>query len=255
LLAIGNDLFAQLAEPALMRAGLPPHMLRRYDARTGSGVGFTDAEGENCLAVYPGANLELSAADVRGVAGALTAAKLVLAQFEIGDEPIIEAFVRARAAGSTTLLNPSPYRTVDATILAHTSILVVNRVEAVDMAAACGFKVATAEAPARLLHAAATLLERGPHTVVVTVGAEGALACRCGQPPLYQPAFAVQAVDTLGAGDAFSAALAVSLSEGLPWEACLQRAAACGALATRKLGVFDALPMREDLENFLVSCG
>jgi hypothetical protein len=69
--------------------------------------------------------------------------------------------------------------------------------------------------------------------------------------PLHQPAFEVETVDTLGAGDAFAAGLAVSLVEGHGWALALRRAAACGALATRKIGVFDALPTRDELENFL----
>src|SRR5579883_1227553 len=78
LLAVGSDLFAQLAEPALLRADLPVRMLRRYPGPTGSGIGFTDAAGENCLAVYPGANFALSAADVRAAADAISRATLVL---------------------------------------------------------------------------------------------------------------------------------------------------------------------------------
>ncbi|MPZ56771.1 MAG: ribokinase [Rhizobiales bacterium] len=256
LLAVGNDLLAQLAEPALLRAGLPLSMLRRYDGATGSGIGFTDAKGENCLAVYPGANLRLSAADVRAARHALGRAKLVLAQFEVGDEPIAEAFALARAGGAATLLNPSPYRAVDANILAHTSILVVNRVEAEQMATTFGASEAGDTKPtgADSLAAFGThLLDCGPEAVSITLGADGALLCRRNAAPLHQPAFAVETVDTLGAGDAFSAGIAVSLIEDRSWDECLRRAAACGALATRRLGVFEALPMREELEQFLKS--
>jgi ribokinase len=87
--------------------------------------------------------------------------------------------------------------------------------------------------------------------VVITLGPEGALLCRRDGPPLHQPAFRVDVVDTLGAGDAFAAGLAVSLVEGRTWEEALRRAAACGALATRRLGVFDALPSRAELDAFL----
>jgi ribokinase len=255
LLAVGNDLFAQLAEPALARADLPPHMLRRHDTATGSGIGFTDADGENCLAVYPGANLALSATDVRGAAAALGRAKVVLAQFEIGDAPIAEAFAAAHGAGATTLLNPSPYRTVEPAILAHTGILVLNRVEAAHMAAAFGFAITDAARapPAALAALAAPLLAHGPHTVIITLGADGALLCRPDMAALHQPAYPVAVVDTLGAGDAFSAGFAVGLVEERPWAECLRRASACGALATRRLGVFDALPRRHELDDFLAS--
>jgi len=138
VLAIGDDFFSHLAAPALEQAGLPLRMLRVHKGATGSGVGFTDATGENCLAVYSGANRLLGAADIRPARGAITSARLVLAQFEIGDEPIVEAFRLARQAGALTLLNPSPYRDVAAEILAQTSVLVLNRVEALQMGASLG---------------------------------------------------------------------------------------------------------------------
>jgi ribokinase len=98
---------------------------------------------------------------------------------------------------------------------------------------------------------AAAVLDRGPHLFIVTLGREGALAFRPSQASLHQAAFAVDAVDTLGAGDAFTAGFAVSLLEARPLSECLRRAAASGALATRRLGVFDALPARDELDVFL----
>ena len=255
LLAIGNDVFGQFAAPALARADLPPHMLRSCRAQTGSGIGFIDPSGETCLAVHPGANLLLSAADVRVAADAIKRAKLVLAQFEIGDAPITEAFALARAAGVTTILNPSPFRMPSAEILSNTSIMVVNAVEAAALAEgllAEGLDVDTRAAGASAFdRVAAAVLGRGPHLFILTLGPEGALAFRPGQASLHQPAFAVDAIDTLGAGDAFTAGFAVSLLEARPLSECLRRAAASGALATRRLGVFDALPTRDEHDVFL----
>lgn len=251
LLAVGDDLFARLAEAALVRADLSIGMLRRCRGATGSGIGFADARGDNCLAIYPGANLALSVEHVRAARHAIGGARLVLAQFEIADEPIAEAFALARTAGVATLLNPSPYRTIGPRILADTSILVLNRVEAAQMALAlgkCGGGQHTHEQWAAL---GDDLLGLGPDVVIVTLGAEGALACRKGQKPVHQSAFLVEPVDSLGAGDAFSAGFAVSLIDAFSFEDCLRRAAACGAMATQKLGVFDALPSRARLEDFL----
>jgi ribokinase len=254
VLAIGDDFFSHLAAPALDKAGLPRRMLRVHPGATGSGIGFTDAAGENCLAVFPGANLLLSAADIRLAKDAIAGARLVMAQFEIGDEPIAEAFGLARQAGALTLLNPSPYRAVSPAILAQTSVLVLNRVEALQMSASLGLtetNVGAAVSPEMLRSLARQLRACGPEVVIVTLGAEGALAC-CGDGPLvHQPPFVIEVIDTLGAGDAFSAGLAVSLAEQRPFAECLQRAAACGALATRHLGVLQALPGRAELDQYL----
>lgn len=255
LFAIGEDPFGQLAAQALAGAGLSPAMIRRCPGATGAGIGFTDGAGENCLAVFPGANRLLTAEHVRE-ATALPEASLVLAQFEIDDPPIVEAFALAHAAGVRTLLNPSPFRVPPANLLSHTDILVVNAVEAAQLGRFLGLHAASEADPVPGAAALATpLLERGPGLVVVTLGARGAVACRPGHPPLHQPAFTVDAVDTLGAGDAFTAGLAAGLVQGRPLEECLERAAACGAIVAGRIGVFDALPTADDLDRFLAGAG
>jgi ribokinase len=224
-------------------------MLRQVEAKTGSGIGFTDSHGENCLAVCPGANLLLSAQDIRSVEQAVREAGLVLAQFEIGDEPILEAFALAHDAGIRTLLNPSPFRRIDQRMLEHTSVLVLNRVEVTQLAEAFGFG---GQGPLNSLDdMAGTLLERGPELIVMTLGSEGAVAYRRGAPPLHQTPFPVKAIDSLGAGDAFTAGLAVGLLQGRPLPECLRRAAACGAIVCMGIGVFDVLPNVERLDLFL----
>jgi ribokinase len=250
IFAIGNDLFSQLGRAAFARTGLPPTMLRRVAAATGSGIGFTDERGENCLAVYLGANELLAAHHVLAVEQALRGARLVLAQFEIADAPILEAFTLARASGARTVLNPSPYRPVDPGILQRTSILVLNQVEAAHMAAALGHGAGDV-LPSGLERLVATLLERGLETVVVTLGRHGAVAFQQDADPLRQPAFPVEAVDTLGAGDAFTAGLVSGLLEGFSLAKSMERGAACGAIVCRKVGVFDALPDIQELKLFL----
>jgi ribokinase len=251
IFSIGTDLFSQLAHSAFAQAGLSPSMLRQVEAKTGSGIGFTDSHGENCLAVSPGANLLLSAQDIRSVEQAVREAGLVLAQFEIGDEPILEAFTIADAVGAPTVLNPSPYRPVDPRILERTSVLVLNRVEATHLAKSSDF--GTQGTLESLNDMAATLLEQGPELIVVTLGSEGAIAYQRGVPPLHQPSFTVKAIDTLGAGDAFTAGLAVGLLQGRPLLECLRQAAACGAIVCMEVGVFDVLPNVEQLDFFLVA--
>jgi ribokinase len=256
LLAVGNDFLSGFAEPALRSANLPATMLTRFSGTTGSGIGFTDATGENCVAVDPGANLSLSAENVRAVRDRVNQADLVLAQFEIDDAPILEAFSLARAAGRRTLLNPSPFRELPPAMLADTSILIVNAAEAAALALSIAPDLAFAAGPDGLATAerlAQALFRLGPDTLILTLGAQGAIALRAGLPTLRQLAFPVAAVDTLGAGDAFAAGLAASLVEGRNFDEALRRAAGCGALATLRMGVFDALPSAVELDRFLLS--
>ena len=208
MMAVGADPFGQLAEAALAKADLSPRYLRRTATPTGAGIGFVRSDGENCLAVFPGANRALSAADVAAAAAAVTAAPIVVAQFEIDEAPILAAFTLARAAGHATLLNPSPFRPLSPALLAATTILVVNETEAAALHRAL-------DTPDDSLAAlAAAVQARGVETLVVTLGARGATAFAPEAMTVEQPAFPVTSVDTLGAGDAFLAAFAVSLLEG-----------------------------------------
>jgi len=253
LLAVGDDLFGEVARATLAQADLPQTMLRRHAEKTGAGVGFTNAQGENCLAVYPGANFELSANDVETCSRQISRAAMTLAQFEIADAPIIKAFRTARTCGASTLLNPSPFRKLDQRLWDSTSILVVNAIEAGQLATSLEGGLARPP-PSTWADASAiagNLLGRGPEMVVITLGVGGALAQRRGESAVRQEAFHVDSVDTLGAGDAFTAGLSVSLGEGRPLEDSLRRACACGAMVSRKFGVFAALPTAGELAQFL----
>lgn len=249
LLAIGDDLFSSLAEAALRKADLPQSMLLRQACATGAGVGFIDAQGENCIAVFPGANALLSASHVADAGARLASARLVIAQFEIGDEPIEAAFTAARRAGCLTILNPSPYRTIEKRILSMTDVMIVNRVEASRLACDIGMSVlqnGQNHLPYQAL--AEALLGVGIDTVIVTLGADGIAAWQRGAAPVRLPAFKVKVIDTVGAGDAFTAGFATGLTENRPFEDCLRWGAAAGACATTALGVLDALPRRTALE-------
>ncbi|MGU3539532.1 PfkB family carbohydrate kinase [Methylobacterium sp. A54F] len=243
--AIGSDAFAAVARSAFRQEGLAEAMLHEKPGSTGAGVGFVDPAGENCLAVSLGANRRLGAEDIDD--DAVARAHLVLATFESPDAPIAAAFARARALGIPTLLNPSPTRPIPPGLLADTAILLLNRVEAGDL----GLTDGDGFAPRRL----ADLMEGGPGTVVVTLGAAGAVAFRRGSPPLRQAAFRVAAVDTIGAGDAFGAGLAVALIEGRPLDQALRRAAACAALTVGRFGAFEAFPSSAALDRFLAEAG
>jgi ribokinase len=248
LFAVGTDVFSPMVRSTFAQVGFSEDMLVPHRGSTGAGVAFVDAAGENCLAVCLGANLALAARDVRAAAARIGQANLVAATFESPDEAIREAFALARRQGIPTLLNPSPVRPIDPAILADTAILVVNAVEAADLGLGAPDAIAEARAATPAID---TLLHGGLTLLVVTLGERGAIAFRPGEPPLRQPAFAVAAVDTVGAGDAFTAGLMASLLARMPLEASLRQAAACGALTTCRFGAFDAFPTAHVVAAFL----
>lgn len=247
--AIGDDAFAVLARSAFARAGLSSDMLVAREGSTGAGIGFVDRAGENCLAVGLGANRLLGAADIERAAAGLERSDLVLATFESPDEPIAAAFARARAQGIRTLLNPSPSRPIDPAILADTSILLVNQVEAADL----GLDLAFAGREVGHDAGVDALLRSGPDMLIVTLGPEGAVLLRAGHAPCRQTAFRAPVVDTIGAGDAFAAGFAVALLRGRPVAEALRCAAACGAATIGRFGAFDAFPTTTELDQFLAT--
>ncbi|PTM40014.1 PfkB family carbohydrate kinase [Bosea sp. 124] len=251
LLAVGDDIASAFAAPALAKASLPATMLIRLPGKTGSGVGFTDAQGETCLAVDAGVNRALSAGHVREAAARIAAAAMVMAQFEIADEPIRAAFALARQAGVPTLLNPSPFRAIPAEMLADTHVLVLNQTEAEALAAEILPGASAPAEPGRFVaELGPALLALGPELVVLTLGAAGAVAVTA-EGAIGQAALQVEAVDSLGAGDAFAATLGVALSRGLATADALRQAAAAGAIATRRAGVFEALGTQADIDQLL----
>lgn len=247
LLPIGNDLFADLAKAAVERAGLPATILRRYERPSGSGVGFVDREGENCLAVYAGANGAITRSDIVARRESIASAAVTFAQFEISDEPILEAFAIASSARRTTVLNPSPFRPIAPAIMAETSVLILNAVEARSCARDLGFALDQTENDKSYRAFADRLFAFGIKTVVVTRGALGALLFHANHSTEVHQAFPVEAIDTLGAGDAFAAGILVGLAQARPWTAIMRLACGCGALTASRRGVVDALPTLDDV--------
>lgn len=243
LFAVGDDALGGLARDAFAANGLDPQRLLTLRGGTGAGVGLIDAQGDNRIAVYPGANDRLEGGHAHAAASRIAAADLVTAQFEVGDDVIAEAFALARASGVRTLLNPSPFRPIKPEILKRTDIVVVNRGEAAAFGSTLG--LGELEDGPRLV---AALFPLGVATLIVTAGAAGATLYEAAG-SRFQPAFQVAAVDTTGAGDAFIAGLARALPSG-DMDLALRWASAAGAMTAMRFGVLDALPNLAELERF-----
>jgi ribokinase len=232
---VGDDEFGETLLAALAADHVDTGQVRRVgQARTGLAMIAVDQAGENLITVAPGANHAVDATDV-GQALAVGCDVLVISA-EIPVPAIGEAL--RRASGAITLLNLAPAPPQAAALVAdRPHWLVVNESEA---AAVLGRPVAGLDDAAR---AAAELTARGARRAVVTAGAHGA-ALDQGK---KVPGFAVEAVDTVGAGDAFVAALAVALAAGVPAAAAVTAAAAAGAAAATRPGAQAGMPRPADI--------
>ncbi len=221
-----------------------------FDDSTSTGVAsiLVDDDANNYLVVTPGANGRLSLDDVRAARGAIESAGAVVCQFEIPLNSVLEAFRLGRAAGVRTILNPAPAPAgpLPDELLALTDLCVPNETETESLTGLPVSTIAEAEAAAR------SLLLRGPHAVIVTLGARGAL-CVTADGAEHIPALRVEAVDPTAAGDAFIGALAVFLGEGAALRDAIRNANVAAALSVTRMGAQSSLPHRREVEAALES--
>jgi len=236
----GDDEFGRTARSALEAEGVDTGGVRAVaGSATGLALITVDDAGENVITVAPGANG--LAGEAEAAAALSPAPDLLVLSAEIPAGVLAVALARARAVGVTCLLNLAPAPPGAGALLAGgVSWLVVNESEA---AAVLGRAVAgLAEAGA----AARDLCGLGARHAVVTAGPGGAaLAGPAGDGLI--PGLTVDSVDSVGAGDAFVAALAVALVAGVPPAGAVRAACAAGATATTRRGTQDALPHPPDI--------
>ncbi|MGV9554859.1 ribokinase [Streptomyces sp. NPDC003401] len=239
LARIGDDAYGRLLLESQRAAGVDTAGVLAGGAPTGVALITVDPSGDNSIVVSPGANGRLTPDDVRAAAGLLHASRVVSAQLEIPLETVVEV-VRNLAPGSRFVLNPSPPRPLPAEVLAACDPLIVNEHEA---------KVILGEAGAdgRPEDWARALLAKGPRSVVVTLGPEGALVASA-QGVERVAAVKVGAVDTTGAGDSFTAALAWRLGAGSPLAEAAAYAARVGAVAVTRRGAQESFPTAAEVE-------
>ncbi|PSP77863.1 ribokinase [Halobacteriales archaeon QS_1_68_20] len=241
---VGDDRHADVAFDLWEREGVDAGAVQRVDAGTGVGVVFVDEDGENEIAVVPGANHTFGRDHVAAAADAIGECDVLLVQLEIDDPAVAAAVEVADERGLDVVLNPAPARELPPEVLDRVDYLTPNRTEARILAGLDpGADADDAEVAARLR-------DLGADTVVTTLGADGALVDD-GDGRERAPAPDVDPVDTTGAGDAFNAAFAVALAEGQDAVAATEFGCAAGALSVTEFDVVPSLPARERVEELL----
>ncbi|MFJ7135567.1 ribokinase [Streptomyces fungicidicus] len=234
LARVGDDGHGRLLLESQRVAGVDTAGVLVGGAPTGVALITVDPSGDNSIVVSPGANGRLTPADVRAAGDLFRASRVVSTQLEIPLETVLEV-ARNLAPGTRLVLNPSPPQPLPAEVLAACDPLIVNEHEA---------KVIlgdTAGAGDRPEDWARLLLEKGPRSVVVTLGGEGALVASP-EGVARVPSVKVRAVDTTGAGDAFTAALAWRLGAGEPLTEAAAYAARVGAVTVTREGAQASYP-------------
>lgn len=249
LLPLGTDAAANEVTKLIKNAGLDSRWLINTGPQSGFGVGFIGPNGQNFLAVYPGANALLNEEHVEKTLAALPSLELVYAQFEIPEAAIRAAFEIAHQRGIRTMLNPSPWRTTDPGLLNLTDILVVNETEAAALFGLGDQQMSLVQCLKGISQWAEQIAWAG-ELLVVTLGEYGCVALAEKQ-VLQLPAWPVAVLDATGAGDAFSAGLAAALLNNLDLFEALSRACACGAWVAKHYGILGCLPTIAEIDHFI----
>ena len=212
------------------------------DTPTGTALIFVSQDGENCIAVAPGANHSLTCEAIDAVADRIAGAEYLLVQLEIPMETVACAIEKAYAAGTRVVLNPAPAMPLADELLRKVYLITPNRTESETLT---GIPVHTVQDASK---AAGALLAKGVGNVIVTLGSEGALI-RTPAEELLIPARTVTPVDTTAAGDVFNGALLVALSEGRSLADAVRFAAHSASVSVTRMGAQASIPWRGELET------
>lgn len=245
---LGNDAFQAAMMTALQAESIDTgYVWIDADRPTGVAMIAVDDAGENRIIVAPGANHKLSIRDVEAALDDLAGADALVAQLEIPLDAVEAGLAIAKRRGIATILNAAPASPLSPALLSNIDYLIVNEIEAATIAD-CD--------PLQLETAIARLASYFVGTLIVTVGERGALIGEQGSLQgqgrvTAVPSFAVEAVDTTGAGDAFVGAFANAIARSLPLYDAVRWANATGALATTRHGAQPSLPTYAAVAEFL----
>lgn len=240
---VGRDSFASDFVAMLERESVRREkVLYSDDLPTGVGIILFNSIGTNLIAIDPGANKQLSAINLENNIDAIRDSSVIISPLEI---PLATALAGAQLAkrhGVKAILNPAPACDLRRTDLSCVFALTPNETEA---RVCLGLP---SDDPTNDDELAAALLRLGPENVMLTRGAQGAVwASRGGLQRI--PALAVNAIDTVGAGDAFNAGLAVGLGEGQSVLQSIALGITAASLSTEKRETLASYPYRAEVEK------
>lgn len=242
---VGKDSFGEQALSILTSYGVDMsgvYVDAEHD--TGLAIITVDDQAENAIIVVSGANMALGQSDVERCLPQLEQAKVLLLQLEVPLDTVIAMASAARERDVTVVLDPAPVRDLPDELYPLIDIITPNEVEAEML---LGYPIDSEEAA---VQAALDLRERGIGTAIIKMGGQGAYY-HTSDAKGWVPAFKVEAVDTVAAGDAFNGGLAVALAEGQTLAEAVRWGAAAGALAVTKAGASSSMPQRAAFDELL----
>jgi ribokinase len=239
---LGKDAFGEIALATWKAEGITPCVALADEEPTGAAYIFVSEEtGENAIIVVPGAAGGISATDVERETQAIEAARVFVTQLEQPVAAALRGLEIARASGAITVFNPAPAAPVPERIYGLCDYVIPNETEATDLT---GIEITGI---ARARRAGDALLAKGAGTVIITLGARGALFHNSSQSVMIDAFSAGTVVETAGAGDSFVGAFAAGLAEGMDPLAAARFGCAAAAISVTRPGTAPAMPARAEI--------
>lgn len=246
---IGDDAFGRQLLASLSGAGVnTSSIIVEHEAPTGTALIEVDSTGENRIIVVAGANAHLSPDDIDATAASWGEARILMLQQEIPQETVLYAARKAKEKGLTVILDPAPARPLAPELAQLVDIITPNEHEAEIL---LGQPVGE---PKEALAAVSRLRQLGFPVAIIKLGANGAVVA-WDQGCKWVKGYAVTAIDTTAAGDAFAGGLATALARGQDVLEALSFANATGALSTTRPGAQTSMPTRKEVEAFFEQHG
>lgn len=234
---IGNDGAFLIEE--LEKSGVQTQFIQKLPSSSGHAIIQVDAQGENTILLYPGANHQITRQQIDETLEKYGPGDVLLLQNEVCELPYL--MERASQKGMRIFFNPSPLTEAVSRYPLHlVSCFLVNALEGASLAGATG-REAILEG----------IRKQFPQAeIVLTLGKDGACYDN-GTMQYWQPAFPIEAVDTTAAGDTFTGYFMAELLLGSSPDVILRNACGASAVAVSRMGAAPSIPSREETKKFL----
>ncbi len=244
---VGNDFMGQSIQELCQQEHIGSNYLKTDKLQpTPIVVILVDSNGKNLVVANPGANMNMSEQDILSAEQEFAGADALLMPLTIPVKVAALALDIANSYGVKSIVSPISVQSIPEDMMRGIGILVSNKYEAELVS---GVKIRTCS-DARI--AAGKIIHMGVTAAIITLGDEGALVANVDGISLVQ-AFPIQVVDTTGAGDAFSAALTISIAQGKDVIHAARYGCAAGAVTSTRLGTYIAMPTEEEVLSLLQS--
>ena len=240
---VGSDGFGQNLLNQLKNNNVDTKYIQIEEGASGVALITVDKNAENAIVVSPGANFKLAQKDIDNCIDAIKESNVVVIQLETPIDTIKYALEKSKELDKFTILNPAPAVKLGDDIIKNVDLLTPNETE---LEILSGVSINNED---DILKAAQVMLEKGVKKLIVTLGSKGSLYIDK-ENKIFKKSYKVDAIDTTAAGDSYTGAIAVSLSQGKNVEDAIDFASKVGALCVTKEGAQTSLPTIEEVLNY-----